>query len=186
MVGVLSIALSYLLGSIPFSFVVAKFKGVDVRTQGTGNVGAGNVIRQVGFAYGALAGVLDVGKGSLAVLLAEWLGSAEFFWILAGAAAVLGHIWPIFLKFKGGAGLATTMGAILALSPLLGVICSIVIFALPRILRNKYAGTLGVMFAAPPLAHYLFRLSPTIVWGIEGLFVLRLISDYFYYRKISR
>lgn len=114
-----SIILGYLLGSIPFSFLIAKFlKGIDLRCEGTRNVGATNVAILVGKRAGFFALILDMCKGVLSVILAQKLfGLERFFSCLVGFSAVLGHNWPIFLKFRGGKGVATGMGVIASVFP---------------------------------------------------------------------
>ncbi|MBM3694354.1 MAG: glycerol-3-phosphate acyltransferase [Actinobacteria bacterium] len=113
-------ASAYLLGSIPFPLLVGLRRGVDIRRVGSGNVGAGNLTRTVGWKPGALAAVLDGAKGLLAFTLAPAsLGSAAA--ATAGLAAVAGHNWSVFLKGRGGRGLATSAGVLLGLNPALVV-----------------------------------------------------------------
>ncbi|HSD28707.1 MAG TPA: glycerol-3-phosphate 1-O-acyltransferase PlsY, partial [Vicinamibacteria bacterium] len=113
------IAVAYLIGSIPFSFLVARAFGVhDVRQVGSGNVGATNVLRSAGKAAGALALVLDVGKGAAASALAGRLAPGEAALPAAAAvAAVVGHMFPVWLRFQGGKGVATGLGAFAPLAP---------------------------------------------------------------------
>jgi glycerol-3-phosphate acyltransferase PlsY len=109
---------AYLLGSIPFSFLVARHYGVDVRTAGSGNVGATNVMRTAGRTAGVLAFLLDSGKGVLAVLAARAWGQSVAVQAMAAVAAILGHLYPIWLKGRGGKGVATGAGTFLLLAPL--------------------------------------------------------------------
>ena len=114
----------YIVGSIPFGFLIVKFvKGVDIRQQGSGRTGGTNVFRVAGFAAGLTTAVLDIGKGALSVLLARMLFPELMGWpeALAGAGVVLGHNASIFLHFGGGAGGATSVGTALALWPLGGL-----------------------------------------------------------------
>ncbi len=113
------VAVAYLIGSIPFSFLVARAFGVhDVRRVGSGNVGATNVLRSAGKAAGALALVLDVGKGAAASVLAGRLAPGEAALPAAAAvAAVVGHMFPVWLRFHGGKGVATGLGAFAPLAP---------------------------------------------------------------------
>lgn len=115
----LAIALAYLLGSVPFSFLVARAFGVtDVRQVGSGNVGATNVLRSAGRFAGALALLLDVAKGVAAPLLAGWLAPGRpAVPALAAVAAVVGHMYPVWLRFRGGKGVATGLGAFAPLVP---------------------------------------------------------------------
>ncbi len=108
--------LGYLLGSVPFGLVLTRMAGLgDIRTIGSGNIGATNVLRtgRKGLALATL--LLDSGKGTIAVLLARWLGGEEAA-LVAGFCAVLGHNFPVWLKFKGGKGVATTLGTLVAVS----------------------------------------------------------------------
>jgi len=124
--------IGYLLGSIPIGYLLGRRQGkVDIRTQGSGKTGATNVFRTAGRKWGLLVAVLDICKGALAVVIAglivggEYLlvGDTSLWWLLTSAqvlaalAAVTGHIWPIFLKFKGGRGVATFFGGLIALCP---------------------------------------------------------------------
>ena len=134
---------SYLLGSIPFGYLAGRLAGIDIRKVGSGNVGATNVVRGVGKRYGYPVFALDFLKGFGAVLIAmliapgrppEW-NSPEIFGILAAMSSVLGHMYPPWLKFKGGKGVATSAGALLALTPvatLMGVAIWIIVFWLTR------------------------------------------------------
>lgn len=111
---------AYLLGAVPFGLLLARSKGVDLRAVGSGNIGATNTIRAIGKGWGLAAFALDVGKGLVPVLvLAPWAQPADprALQVAAGAAAVLGHCFPIYLGFKGGKGVATGCGAIIGLSP---------------------------------------------------------------------
>ena len=120
--------LAYLLGSIPFGVVLAKFKRVDLRQHGSGNIGATNAARILGKTAGILTLAGDCGKGYLAVWIAGQLLEAQWAVAVAGLMAFLGHIFSIFLKFKGGKGVATGLGIFLYLIPWAGLL-SIGIFA---------------------------------------------------------
>jgi glycerol-3-phosphate acyltransferase PlsY len=110
---------AYLLGSVPFAQVIARIKGVDLREVGTGNVGAGNLSREVGKGWGAVAAVLDGLKGLLPVWIARKAGLGLGAAGVAGVAAVIGHNWSIWLKGRSGRGLATSSGVLLGLDPVL-------------------------------------------------------------------
>ncbi len=110
---------SYLIGSIPFGLLLAKTKGIDIRKQGSGNIGATNVLRCLGKPLGITCFVLDVLKGfAPAFFFAQLSGITAEFGILFGAAAILGHNFPVFLEFKGGKGVATSAGVLLGVAPL--------------------------------------------------------------------
>jgi glycerol-3-phosphate acyltransferase PlsY len=107
----LALVLSYLLGSIPFAQIIAKtVKGIDLRKVGSLNVGARNLTRSVGLGWGVLGGLLDFSKGYFSLILAQRLGLPYPTYLLAGTAAMVGHNWPIWLRFRGGKGLATAAG----------------------------------------------------------------------------
>jgi len=115
---------SYLIGSIPSGLVIGKLKGIDVRDYGSGNIGTTNVLRTLGARYGAIVLIADVFKGVIAVLLARYIIETPTGEMAAGFAAVAGHDWSLFLRFKGGRGVATSLGGLLPLvmpAPLSGV-----------------------------------------------------------------
>jgi acyl phosphate:glycerol-3-phosphate acyltransferase len=135
---------SYLLGSIPFGFLAGRLAGIDIRKAGSGNVGATNVVRVLGKRYGYPVFALDFLKGfgavKVSMLMAapgrppEW-NSSEIVGILAAMSSILGHLYPPWLKFKGGKGVATSAGALLALTPvptLIGVAIWIIVFWMTR------------------------------------------------------
>ncbi len=108
----------YLVGSIPFGFIVAKARGVDIFTSGSGNIGATNVGRVLGRRLGILVFVLDFLKGAVPVgMLAYWRGGVDWIVVLAGLAAVLGHVFPLYLRFRGGKGVAVASGVVCVLMP---------------------------------------------------------------------
>ncbi len=125
---------SYLLGSLPFAVLIARTAGVDIFQVGTANPGASNVFRKVGRVYGAAVFALDILKGVVAVLVGMLLGCPDFLLPVAGSFAIVGHWLPIFMRFKGGAGLATGLGVGVALLGWWGLIPTIAgLAALPFI-----------------------------------------------------
>ncbi len=132
---IIALILAYLFGSIPFGHLIVKLKtGQDVRASGSGATGATNVLRTAGKTLGILTFALDIVKGVVAVLLARWLmgvGSGDTTWVVAGAAilAILGHIFPVWLGFKAGKGVATGLGVFLAIAPV-AALCAFAIFIL--------------------------------------------------------
>ena len=120
MTGLLSIVIAYLLGSIPFGYVLTRLTtGRDVRASGSGNIGATNVMRTAGKKLGIATLALDILKGVLAVALADWLSGSDPMWMALAALAVsAGHVFPIFLNFQGGKAVATFAGAFGYLMPL--------------------------------------------------------------------
>lgn len=149
---------AYLLGSIPFGLILAKlFSGTDVRKEGSGNIGATNVARVVGPMAGILTLVLDAAKGAAAVLLAERLSNASAAWMMiAGIAALLGHCFPVWLKFKGGKGVATAAGVFLALCPFafLGAIFLFIVVVV--FWRYVSLGSIAAAAAIPVLMYFLW------------------------------
>ena len=116
---------SYLIGSIPSGMAIGKLRGIDIREYGSGNIGTTNVLRTLGARFGAIVLVADVLKGVIAVLLARYIIETPTGEMAAGFAAVAGHDWSLFLKFKGGRGVATSLGALLPMAmpaPLTGVV----------------------------------------------------------------
>jgi glycerol-3-phosphate acyltransferase PlsY len=120
MIGILSLVVAYLIGSIPFGLILVKLMtGKDVRTDGSGNIGATNVLRTTGRTAGVLTLILDGLKGTLAVWLAGWLTGGDVLWMSFAALAVLiGHAFPVWLKFSGGKAVASFVGAFAYLTPL--------------------------------------------------------------------
>lgn len=115
---VLCVIISYLLGSVSFSVLLAKgLKGIDIRHHGSGNAGATNTLRVLGKGPAILVLALDILKGVIAVLLGFWLGG-DSHWVpaLCGIAAIIGHNWPVYFRFRGGKGIATTIGVMASLA----------------------------------------------------------------------
>jgi glycerol-3-phosphate acyltransferase PlsY len=113
-----AVTLAYLAGSIPFAFLAARRRGVDLRRAGSGNVGATNVLRTSGVPLAVTAMVLDAVKGAVAVLIAQRLTDGPATPVAAGLAAIIGHIYPVWLQFRGGKGVATAAGVFGVLTPL--------------------------------------------------------------------
>jgi glycerol-3-phosphate acyltransferase PlsY len=134
------VILAYLLGSLPFGYLLVKYvftEGEDIRHVGSGATGATNVTRRAGLKAGIITYVLDVAKGSTAVLLMKLVAEDNYVWIGAAAvAAIAGHIFPVFLGFRGGKGVATGVGVYAALVPL-SVVSSLVVFVL-IVWRTRY------------------------------------------------
>jgi glycerol-3-phosphate acyltransferase PlsY len=114
-------AVGYLLGSLPFGYWAGRLRGIDLRLAGSGNTGATNVMRVLGLKVGVPVMALDIGKGAAAVVIARALSTDDIVPVLAAAAAVTGHMYPLFLGFRGGKGVATGAGTMLALVPWIGI-----------------------------------------------------------------
>jgi glycerol-3-phosphate acyltransferase PlsY len=173
---VLTVIAAYLLGSIPFSYLVARRFGVeDVRTVGSGNVGASNVMRSVGVPAGVLAFLLDALKGGVASLAAEWLAPGTSLAALAAGAAVLGHMFPVWLGLRGGKGVATGAGAFLPLAPAAtGIAVAVFVTTLTTtryVSISSMAGALSLPIAALALDG---RMS--VVWASAVVAVIVVVA----------
>ena len=146
-----ALAIAYLIGSIPFSYLVARRKGIDVRTVGSGNVGATNVMRSAGRAAGLAAFALDFLKGSLATWLALRLAGPTIA-AVAAVIAVLGHMYPAWLSFKGGKGVATGAGAFLPILPVAAVIGLLTFGVVAWLTRYASVGSIAGTSALPVVA----------------------------------
>lgn len=146
---ILAVALGYLAGSVPFAFLLARRRGVDLRRAGSGNIGAANVLRTSGVASGLAAVGLDAAKGAVAVLVAERLTGGPATPVAAGLASVIGHIYPVWLRFRGGKGVATAAGVFAVLTPAAVTIAGVVFVAV--IWTTRYV-SVGSMTAAATLA----------------------------------
>lgn len=173
--GVQVVAVSYLIGSIPFSFLVARAFGVeDVRKVGSGNVGATNVLRSAGRLAGVLAFLLDAGKGAAATVLAGRLAPGETALpAVAALAAVTGHMFPVWLRFAGGKGVATGLGAFAPLVPkaaLAGVAAFVVVAAATRyvslgsVTGAAALGIVALVTGPPSLAVAAALTAALVVW----------------------
>lgn len=159
-------ACAYLLGSIPFGYwLVRAAKGVDIRTVGSGNIGASNVWRTFGWRYGVPVMLFDIGKGLVPALVASQV-AGSLAGVIAGGAAMLGHARPIFLGFeKGGKAVATAGGAFIGLAPFVGLVCAgiwILVFVLTR-----FASVASIVSACslPLLAWAFGQPWPVIAFG---------------------
>jgi glycerol-3-phosphate acyltransferase PlsY len=163
MMPLLALLLAYLLGAIPFGYLLVKWKtGADVRSAGSGNTGATNVLRTAGKVQGIATLLLDIGKGYAAVWIAGRLTEGNTFWMSAAALAVMaGHAYPVFLKFEGGKAVASFIGAFLRLTPLPMVAALIVFVVIVGWTRHI---SLGSILAAGtfPLAVWLI-LQPSLI-----------------------
>ncbi len=159
---VLIILFAYLIGSVPFGYLIVKLRGEgDVRRIGSGGTGATNVTRRAGKAAGVLTLALDALKGMLAVVVARWLLTPDFgvnWWVAAAAlAAVTGHVFPIWLRFRGGKGVATGLGVFIYLAPL-AVLCIVPVFV-AVVWATRYVSLGSIMAAA---------VLPVCVWFFGG------------------
>jgi len=173
-----SLAIGYLLGAIPVGIFAGRaLGGIDPRDAGSRNIGFTNVLRVAGNAAGTVTLIGDMGKGALAVLVARHLlGAAESEWELAaGGAAILGHIFPVFLRFKGGKGVATALGVLLAVDWIVGVTLLAVWLTSAAIWRTSSLAAL-LAFGSLPLWVWLFHPTASMALfaiGTTGLIAYR-------------
>lgn len=165
MYSVALIILCYLIGAIPFSYLVSQLKGVDIRMRGSGNVGATNVLRTLGPALGAAALWGDFLKG----LAAAWIGTmAGGEWLMVGCAlaAVLGHCYSVFLRFRGGKGMATSAGIVLYLLPKMFLIMLVVFVVVVALLRYVSLGSITVAILFPILTLVMNEPHELLVFSV--------------------
>ena len=178
MTAFLWILFGYLCGSIPFSFIIARLKGIDITKVGSGNVGGTNVLRSAGAFYGVLSMVLDLLKSFIPTYLAlKFSGNIAYF---VAFFSVIGHIYPIWLKFKGGKGVASTVGTYFALNPVLALI--FYLLWLPLTLTTKYV-SLASISTLSIIGILSFIYSPKL--GILNI-LLALLSIYKHKPNIER
>lgn len=158
-----ALVFAYLLGSIPTGFIVGSFSGVDVRQAGSGNVGATNVARVVGKRQGLITLLGDVAKGFIPVYLSAQLELGVTITALVALAAFLGHLYPVFLKFQGGKGVATALGVYLALAPMATVV---LVFVFSVVAMASRVVSLASLIAAgfAPIAFWFFSDPPFLIW----------------------
>jgi len=176
MKALLSLPIAYLLGGIPFGYLLVRLKsGEDIRGLGSGNIGATNVLRNEGRLLGIGTLLLDIVKGYVAVWLAAWLSDADPLWMaLAALAVVAGHAFPVFLKFQGGKAVASFVGAFLYLAPL-PLLATLILFVV-TVAATRYI-SLGSILGALlfPFAVYLIQhppLSILLASLVGGLFIV--------------
>jgi glycerol-3-phosphate acyltransferase PlsY len=170
MPGPLTTLLAYLLGSIPFGYLIVRWqKGIDVRNTGSGSIGATNVMRNLGALGFAATFILDFAKGLGAVVLASKLTGGDPRWIAAAAvAAILGHCYPVWLKFRGGKGVATGVGVFIALAPAQVAIVLGIFVMVVAIWRYISLGSIVATAAFPVLSYFMKHAPLPIVLGAAG------------------
>jgi glycerol-3-phosphate acyltransferase PlsY len=167
MVAILAI-FAYLLGSIPSGFIIGALSGVDVRNSGSGNIGATNVARVLGKGLGLLTLLADTAKGFVPVFLAQRFGMSDLGVALVGISAFLGHLYPVFLNFQGGKGVATAFGALLAIAPAAPVILAVFFGGAVLMSRIVSLGSITAALAAPVV---LWTLSYAPIFVGMGVFL---------------
>jgi glycerol-3-phosphate acyltransferase PlsY len=169
------VGIAYLLGAIPFGYLLVRWKtGSDIRASGSGNIGATNVLRTTGRIAGFTTLLLDIAKGFLAVWIADRLTGHDMLWMSVAALAVMaGHAYPVFLGFKGGKAVASFIGAFLCLTP--GALAVETIIFVVIVAKTRHISLGSIVGAATfPLAVWLLMLDPvpTLAAAIGGAFII--------------
>lgn len=170
---ILTLLAGYFLGSIPFGLLLARARGIDLRAVGSGNIGATNVLRTGDKKLAAATLLLDAGKGALAVWLATRFGDASVIPVAAGAAAFVGHVFPVWLKFRGGKGVATLLGVTLAVLPVAALVFAVVWLAVAAATRLSSLGGMLAAIAVPITALGVDR--PDLAPWLAAMVVLLLV-----------
>lgn len=172
--------IAYALGSIPFGLLIVKMRGGDdIRTSGSGNIGAANVTRNAGFVAGALTLLLDCAKGWLAVWIASRWTGGNICWMMAAAILVVaGHVFPVWLRFKGGKGVATSLGALLPICPQAVGAGATLWLLVVGFWGYASLGSIVMAAAMPVLVYFLYvpRHAPPsrVTWGVVVISLLVL------------
>lgn len=163
---------SYFVGAIPTSYLLSRiFAGIDLRQHGSGNLGATNLYRVLGWKYAIPAAAIDIAKGLIPVaLFAPRVSDSQLFALACGVAAILGHVFSVFVGFKGGKGVATAAGVMLGLTPLALAVSAIIWVVLVRVTGYVSVGSI-VAAALLPLAVYVLEDSrtPALLWIAGGI-----------------
>jgi len=157
------ILVAYAIGSIPFALLIGRVWGVDdMRRAGSGNLGAANVLRVSGITAGVLVAVLDIAKGALSVTLARHISDEPAAPAAAGVAAMVGHIYPVWVRFRGGKGVATATGAFAVLSPLALALALTFFAVVVAVTRYISLGSVLAALALPPMVYFAGASNATL------------------------
>ena len=157
------VLIAYLIGSIPFALILARRWGADLRQVGSGNLGAANVMRASGVTAGVLVAALDMAKGAASVWIASRVGDGTDLPAAAGLAAIIGHVYPIWLRFRGGKGVATACGAFAMLTPMAVPPVLAIFAAVVWLTQYISLGSVLASMALPPLAYAMGSPAPAVV-----------------------
>jgi len=175
--GILGIIIGYLLGSIPTAYIVSRIrKDIDIRNIGSGNMGGANVMREIGTHEGVFVGLIDIAKGAGAILIAQALDISELWVFGAGFAALVGHNFPVFARFRGGRGSATIIGIFFVLAPK-AMLVTLAVVAIPFFTTRKFTGAIIIGFALLPLFAWLLEGSLTLVRYILVIDLFMLVRN---------
>ncbi len=174
------VLISYIVGSIPFGYLVCRaITGEDVRSLGSGNIGATNVLRSVGYIPALITLAADMLKGAAVILIGRSLGLSDIQLVIAALVTIAGHNWSIFLRFKGGKGMATTAGIIIALMPLVAVV-AIAIFVIVLAITRYVSLASMIMAGSLPIISLIFGMPAAYtIFGLlaAGSAILRHRSN---------
>jgi glycerol-3-phosphate acyltransferase PlsY len=171
------VGVAYLIGSFSFAVILVRLRtGRDIRTEGSGNAGATNVLRSHGKVLGLAVAVLDIAKGAAAVLLVRQVTADPRYAAAAGFAAILGHVFPIFYGFRGGKGVATAVGAFLVLAPVATLLCVGLCVAVVAVTRYVSLGSIIGMVLLPPIAGGIFHAPGPVVAAAAGTAILVILK----------
>lgn len=173
------VIISYLLGSVPTAYVAGRLTaGGDIRHMGDKNAGAANAYRELSPRAGVIVGIIDAAKGSMVILIAQAVSMSQPIVLLAGTAAVIGHNWPVFLGFRGGRGVSTTIGILFVLVKL-----PMLILTLPALLiliwRRNVTPSMAFLFIILPFVDWWMKVSPLLIGYGVALPVLVGITTFF-------
>ncbi len=159
------VVVAYLLGSIPFAYLAGKTRGIDIRTVGSKNVGASNVFRELGRGIGITVMALDIAKGLIAVVIAN-VATASPWPVVAAAAAIVGHVFPVWLGFKGGKGVAVAGGAMIGLATIPALIVLVIWVVIVGVTRYVSVGSIVCAAIFPFLVLGFGAPWPTVVFAV--------------------
>ncbi len=177
----------YLLGSVPFSFLIAQIRDVDLRTVGSGNTGASNVWRVLGFNYFVVALVLDIFKGWLPTFLAHTVYHQPPLWTIAvGICAMLGHVFPVFIGFKGGKAVATSGGVMLGFAPILTISAAVVWAIVYKLFGYPSVASMVDAVVIALLGMFLWLIGRLALPFVGFLWIVVIIVFYLHRANIQR
>ena len=183
----LLVVLGYLLGSLSFAFLLVRWRtGADIRTVGSGNAGATNVLRAHGKGLAAAVALLDIAKGAAAVLLVRLVTADPRYAAAAGLAAILGHVFPLYSGFRGGKGVATAVGAFLVLAPLATAVCLAVFVGIVAATRYVSLGSMISIVLLPPAAGLLSHAPRAVVIAAAATALLVVFKHIENLKRLAR
>jgi glycerol-3-phosphate acyltransferase PlsY len=183
----LPVLAGYLLGSVSFAVLLVRLRtGKDIRAEGSGNAGATNVLRSHGKGLAVAVALADISKGAGAVFLARMFTADPRVAAAAGLAAIVGHVFPIFYGLRGGKGVATAVGAFLALAPLATLVCLAVFVLIVASTRYVSLGSVVAMCLLPPMAGLLFHAARPVVVAGAGAALLVIFKHVENLKRLAR